>query len=57
MVCVGDLSSLREPAHKAAARVDRDSAKAGVWERQQKGKHFASLLLAALEGRTHQLGA
>lgn len=56
-MCVGDLSSLREPAHKAAARVDRDSAKAGVWERQQKEKHFASLPLAALEGRTHQLGA
>lgn len=56
-MCVGDLSSLREPAHGAAARVDRDSAKAGVWERQEKEKHFASLSLAALEERTHQLGA
>lgn len=56
-MCVGNLSSLREPAHRARAGVYQDSDKAEVWEKQQREKHSASLSLAALEGRTHQLGA
>lgn len=32
-----------EPIHRGAAWVGQVSAKAEVWERQQREKHFASL--------------